>query len=274
MKIYDVKIVRSGNIIEIYKYKKLQIKNTKDKKNLKNTVSSTESSLSNEKKVKSHNSENNKLNFTRFETSILRSKRMIRRLIDANVNQYNETDKFVTLTFKEKDMNKLTRDYVFYSLKEFMRKMYDMYGKFEYIAVIEKGETGTKRLHLHLVCFGLKYLHQTKLQKIWSKGIVDIRKIEVFENSSYSISSYMTKYISKTLSGDYIPQGKKFYSTSRGLKKPLEDYLTIGEYEKIEGDLGKEVFKVDCENYYVGKFEYLKRVTSVRKGEINASLSR
>ncbi|MDH6367037.1 MULTISPECIES: hypothetical protein [unclassified Breznakia] len=263
--IFNNKIIRSGNSTEIYRYAKYQ------------DIQENGVITHDNKHAKSENLKSSKVNVTncnektgaenrfsiRNPLSIQRSKRTVRRLIECNINQHNETDKFVTLTFdsrKCKNKTGINRKYVVYAQKEFMRKMSKLYGDFKYISVIEIGENGTKRLHIHLLFFGLKYIHHTKLKRIWNKGSVDIRKLNDVGYNASAISAYMTKYFTKTLSDySFFERGKKCYSCSRGLKKPEVIYTCDKEvmYSYLE-NAGDKQFQVECDNEYVGKFKYMK----------------
>ncbi len=76
-----------------------------------------------------------------------------------------------------------------------MRRFKYKYDKqFQYIAVIERGTLGTKRLHLHIICFDLPYINVRELQKVWKYGRIDQKVVKNME-----VVSYMTKYIEKNL---------------------------------------------------------------------------
>lgn len=239
---HTCKVVKSGAITEIYVYDKPQFKTIKQSK------------IKNDKKAKKKENKI-KINeeYTRQERTINRTKRDLKRLIYANIGQYKETDKFITLTFKDEP----TRDEVFAKFKQFNRRLKNKYNyDYQYVAVIERGTKNTKRLHLHCLFFGLPYIAQRELQDIWQYGIVDVRKISDF----YDIAKYVVKYISKTL-GDstYIPKGKKAYTTSHGLKKPIEEYKND---EEVINDLKDKEFKIlytsRYNNEYQGDYSYYK----------------
>lgn len=240
---HTCKVVKSGAITEIYSYDIPQFKTIKQ---------------SEEKTKKKANKKENKIKtdeeYTRQERTINRTKRDLKRLIYANIGQYKEKDKFITLTFKENP----TREQVFTKFKQFNRRLKNKYKNYDYqyIAVIEKGTKNTKRLHLHCLFFGLPYIAQSELQEIWHYGIVDVRKISDY----YDIAKYVVKYISKTLSDStYIPKGKKAYTTSHGLKKPIEEYLNDDDVIRKLKDKNIEIlYKDRYNNEYQGYYNYYK----------------
>lgn len=248
---HTCKVVKSGSITEIYVYDNQQFKTIKqsNKKTDKKAKKKIETKIKTDEK------------YTRKERTINRTKRDLKRLIYANIGQYKELDKFITLTFKEKP----TRDEVMNKFKQFNRRLKAQYKNYdyEYIAVVEQGTKNTKRLHLHCLFFGLPYIPQEELQAIWQYGIVDVRKISDY----YDVARYVVKYISKTLSDtEYIPKGKKAYTTSRGLKKPIEQYW---DDEDVIEDMKEKDFHILYQNrynnVYIGDYNYYKIQTERKK---------
>ena len=239
-KLYSIKAIESGKYIELYGYELKQVKK------LEKSV--------NEKAVRKIKVKIDELNYVRENRTIIRTKNNLKRLINANIGQYNTKDKFITLTFKEFK----SRDEVEYCFKLFNQRLKMKYRgfKYKYIAVIERGTKGTKRLHLHCLFFGLPYIPQSDFEAIWKYGHVDMRAIAKYED----VANYILKYVQKTLyDGSYIGKGKKFYFTSKGLIKPQEYYLTNSEFEKfLENRRLKLVYENEFENPYTGKVRYQK----------------
>lgn len=263
---YDSKIIVSGNMFEVYFYDIEQVKKmiTDDDTEQKINESNTEFDENNEKEIDKSSviDEKDRLikdtKYKRLPRSAQRSKKKLERLIFANIGQYEEKDKFITLTFKEN----VDRDKLLFEFKNFIRRLKRQYGKdFEYIAVIERGTRGQEKLHLHCIFFNLPYVKNSYLRKIWGNGFV---KINAFETEQ-EIVSYMIKYVEKTLTDDsYVGKGKKFYFTSQNLKKPIESYCSLSEavnmingYENIFPD---KVALCDFEfdSVHVGKCRYIK----------------
>ncbi len=251
IKRYNYKIVKSGKITEIYKYKNeraIKIESIKNKVKINNK----DKFITN--KMRKNNVGQDKY-YYRTESTIYETKRRLRRLINANIGQYKETDKFITLTFKEF----LTREEVIQSFKNFNKRLRYIYKDIEYgyIAIIEKGSQGTQRLHLHVIFFGLPYINVYESQKIWQYGTVDMKALI----GNNDIASYVLKYVSKTLEDcKYIPKGKKFYITSMNLKRPVHSYLDEDEAKGFLNDNQEDIklFETDFNSIHVGEFHYTK----------------
>ncbi|NBK97773.1 MAG: hypothetical protein EOM50_07100 [Erysipelotrichia bacterium] len=251
---YAYKIVKSGNITEVYAYQETLVK-TKKTEVLEEIESELE--IQQEKKLKiekKKNEEEDEQVYFRKQSNIARTRKELKRLIYANLGQYDELDKFITLTFKGECP---TREQVIKEFREFKRRFTYHYGKkFEYIGVIEKGERGTKRLHIHLVVFGLPYIKQKDLKDMWKNGIVDIKKVHKMGD----VAEYLVKYVHKTLNDSYIPKGKNFYFRSKNVKKPTEYYLTDDEMtdflEQVE--IGNPLYNFSFDSEYVGMCNYTK----------------
>lgn len=255
---YYYKVISSGDVLEIYayqyaQYKELPLDDLLDEAMLneeleKEKKKQDEISLQEKSIIQKEKEEDKK--YVRRKRNIMVTKRKLRRLISANVGQHRHTDKFVTLTFKG---DPPTREKVCYKFKEFMRKMYKLYGKFEYIAVIEIGAVNG-RLHIHMITFGLKYIKRDDLESIWKHGFIDIKKIHEIND----VENYILKYIEKTLEGDYIGKGQRFYFPSQGLKKPIESYHEDDSFlMDMDYDLGNCECDVEFKSeHVVGKVVY------------------
>lgn len=257
---YRNKIVVSGEVVELYLYDK--------------TLSKKINDLTEEEKTKKAKNEIVPQvydeNYKRSKSSAYRSRKELERLINANVGQYKESDKFITLTFSEER----DRDGVIKCFKRFNERLrYKCKNDYKYIAVIERGTIGTERLHLHCIFFDLPFIKASELAKIWKYGFVKVNAIENYAN----ISQYVTKYVEKTLTDStYIPKGKKFYITSLGLKKPQTFYMDdlemiefVNRYEEIYPDK-IAVSDLQCENEHVGTYRYVK----IDKMKIKKTFSR
>lgn len=264
---YDSKIILSGNMLEVYFYDLEQVKketnieqdtNDSNIENDENNENELNESDGKNKEKRIMNIADNDENYKRQKVSAQRSKKNLERLISANVGQYQEKDKFITLTF-EKNVD---RETLLLSFKNFIRRLKREYGKkFEYIAVVERGTRGQKKLHLHCIFFNLPYVKNSYLRKIWQNGFV---KINAFETEQ-EIVSYMIKYVEKTLTDDtYVGKGKKFYFTSHNLNKPVESYCTLDEAVKLINNYEKlfpnkiALCDFKFENMHVGGCRYLK----------------
>ena len=188
-----------------------------------------------------------------------RSKIRLRRLINSNLGQYQELDKFLTLTCPNlKDRDEATRLF-----KIFIQRMRRRYGKeFAYIAVMEIQDgsrledktKATNDIHFHTLLFNLPYIPKKTLQEIWSNGIIDIRKIRDYKDPA----GYLVNY----LVDDDILNLHRFFSyfPSKNLIRPIEflstDFKDVLElYDKLKREI---VFTDTFEAEYVGKVTYVK----------------
>ena len=237
---YIIKCVKSGKILEKYVYESPQFKKIgNDKGNLKIGKKQNKKKCTNEK-------------YKREDRSVYKTKQMLKRLINTNIGRYSETDKFITLTFKDFK----SREQVLTDFRNFNRRLSDRYKDYKYIAVIERGTKSTKRLHLHCLFFGLPYVPREEFQAIWSYGGVDMRAIEKYDD----VANYIMKYVKKTLEdGTFIPKGKKFYTHSKGMYEPEVYYLTAEEYMDFMKDKNvHEKYRTSYSDEYRGDVEYIK----------------
>ncbi|MFR2989389.1 MAG: hypothetical protein ACLTMR_11270, partial [Faecalibacillus sp.] len=120
----------------------------------------------------------------------------LRRLINSNLGQYQELDKFLTLTCPNlKDRNEAVRLF-----KTFIQRLRYNFGKqFVYIAVMEIQDgsrledktKATNDIHFHTLLFNLPYIPKKTLQEIWGNGIVDIRKIRDYKDPAGYLVNYL-----------------------------------------------------------------------------------
>lgn len=254
LKGYTYKVIISGDITEVYaysqtQYKKIKVDDIENEKHIKEIKKEFEKSEETEEIIKLTRIDEK--DYKRNIENINRTRMSLKRLINANVGQYKEYDKFYTLTFKKY----VNREELCKQFMLFKKRMYRKYGKFEYIAVIERGTKGTKRLHIHMVCFGIKFIPQKQLAAIWGQGFVDIRAIdEEIDN----VADYMCKYVDKTLASSYIGKGQRFYFPSQNLKKPEVFEIKDEDLEDFAEDIGSEVFSFEFDSEHVGRCVYSK----------------
>lgn len=257
VKHYFYKIVECGDFTEIYAYE-----NENDKYE-KNSISKKE--IDNEKQQKAdlieryfdNNDDDENKGYQRLPQNIRRIKRDVKRLVFANVNQYDCRDKFITLTFAENEKYELTRERVLGCFKRFKERFKKAYGSgFEYIAIIERGTRGTQRLHIHMVVFGLPFIYKKRLEKIWEYGFIKINQTQDTDGAV----DYILKYLEKTLEDNYIEKGKRFYFTSKGLKRPRELYYDDFDFQMYMNtkDVGIKLYDVQFSNEFVGNCYYTK----------------
>ena len=236
--VYRGKVVKSGTIIEIYQYEKGIYTGGVNVNGRAGHGETTD-----EQKEKNR------------ELVLMRARRELRRIINANVGQYGEefTAKFLTLTFKD---NVKDLDSANYEFRQFIKRLnYKVYGqkcsKLKYSAVPEFQKRGA--VHYHVIFYNLPYIDAKELAEVWGNGFVKVNKIDNIDN----VGAYVCKYMTKSSYDDKLV-GKKSYFNSRGLIKPIEQYLDYEDIENIKKSLPKEllIYKSEFENEYVGKIEY------------------
>lgn len=233
------KIVISGSIVEYYSYEKgypigIEPINVNGRAGLSDKQVTAEEKEENREKVMS------------------RAQRDLRRVVNANVNQYGNdfTAKFVTLTFAEHVTELADANNEFH--KFIKRLNYQMYGTKEsnvqYSAVPEFTKKG--RVHYHVIFYNLPYVKADKLSDIWNNGFIKINKIDNCDNVGAYVSKYMTKDNSEI-------KGKKSYFNSKGLfksteiieKKEVESLTELLPFENI-------TYTSTYDNEYTGNITY------------------
>lgn len=229
-KLYNVKAVWSGSIVELYEYEFSILKGETNN-------SSGRSVEADEENKKRHR-----------KNTLARARRDVRRLINANVDKWGEKPKFLTLTFAENVQDIKQANYEF---KKFRQRLeYDLEIKLKYVVVIEFQKRGA--IHYHVVFFNLPYVEANYLQSIWGNGFIKINAIAHVDN----VGAYITKYMTKDNDDERL-RGKKSYFSSRGLHKPVEKYLNEKEIAKIKNKLShKKVYENRYENDYTGNILY------------------
>lgn len=237
--VYRGKVVKSGNIIEVYQYEKGIFTGERGNKGGRAGNGNT----TEEEKEKNR------------EVVLMRARRDLRRIVNANIGQWGDdvTSKFVTLTFKDNVKDLDTANYEF---RQFIKRLnYKVYGKkcseLKYTAVPEFQERGA--VHYHVIFYNLPYIESKVIEEVWGNGFIKINRIDDIDN----VGAYICKYLSK-INSDSRLKGRKCYFNSRGLKKPIEYYLDDYEIENIKKTLPEEArtYKSEFENEYVGKIEY------------------
>ncbi|MGM2623002.1 rolling circle replication-associated protein [Bacillus cereus group sp. Bce039] len=252
------KLIKSGNIVELYVYGKSQSSGFS-----KTEVAKTKAALTREinkmqrqeiqEKIKSAEGlEKEKLQellddyanevVKRRGDNLNKTRRELRRLINANTDTL---DKFITLTFKE---NVTDVDEAHKHFRGFVKRMRRKRPDFQYACVVEFQKRGA--VHYHLLS-NLKYMKKADLAAIWNAGFVQINRIDRVDN----VGAYVVKYMNKD-NQDIRLLGKKCWFASEGLKKPME-ITDEKEIDQIVGRLGHhKIYEIEFENEYTGKTKY------------------
>lgn len=234
---YRGKMVKSGNIIELYNYQN----------GIFTGGGGDVVGRAGKGKTTAEQQEKNR------ELVLMRARRDLRRIVNANVNQYGVSSKFVTLTFAEnmKDIDIANKEF-----RRFIKRLnYRIYGRkcsqLKYSAVIEFQRRGA--VHYHVIFYNLPYVKAEVIEEVWGNGFIKINKIDDIDN----VGAYICKYLTK-VNADSRLKGRKCYFNSRGLKKPVQVYFDdddLGDIKKTLPD-GAMTYKSEFNNEYLGKIEY------------------
>lgn len=193
---YKTKVVKSGNVYEVYNYQNRRFKGYTGLNTTGRVGKGSADKEGNRDKV------------------LYRARRDIRNIV--NANYVPGVSKFVTLHFKENitdvaSANKYFRDFIkrlnyqaFKSKKSLLK----------YTVVPETQKRGA--IHYHVIFYNLPYFHWEKLIDTWGHGGIWIERIKEVDN----VGAYICKYLSKEECESF--RGKKCYFNSRNLDKPLE----------------------------------------------------
>lgn len=232
------KIIKSGNVVEVYEYERGYIKGYNgvkkwDRGRIKGSTS-----------VEYEDNRAKVLN---------RAKIQFRRLVNSNVGQYGDvTAKFFTLTFAE---NVQDLDIAHYEFTKFIKRLnYAVFdtkrAELKYSAAVEFQKRGA--VHYHVIFYNLPYVPVAWLSNIWGQGNIWINKINNVDN----VGVYVTKYMHKDTDDPRL-QGRKCHFSSKGLLQPLE----ITDKKQVEAGLASLPacslkYEIVFDNEYCGHIHY------------------
>lgn len=224
---YNLKIIKSGDVVEIYRIYNYNVLESKKDEGYKIVDKLLEKLDNSEDKQKGKQTKQDRIK------TLNQSKNNIIRLIRSNPDMQT----FITLTFAEELDYKESKA----KLNNLFTKLRKRYTKLKYLWVLEYGDKNN-RLHYHVLCNipidiklssskeekteDHKKLEQEFNKKYWGYGFVDIRHLKKEENTN--IALYVSMYIVKSLK-DLELEGYRVYSYS---KKTLEKPIEIKGYTK------------------------------------------
>jgi len=234
--IYNYKIVKSGEEIEVYDYRTKNM--LRGYKRRKRTKLKPRQII---KKIQLEQDEIEQLDMYKYgkevkakddelknkaESSIRRTKTNIKRIANSNP----QLKKFLTLTFAESTTDLTKANRLFHLA---MKRVFHGKPEFGYLAIVEyqkdtdyfgkvKPEGGS--VHYHLLCKIETILDRTPFEwerwfqkRYWRYGFVKIKEVKTVKN----MGAYFCKYLGKDIE-DKRMFGRKKYFCSRGLKRPDE----------------------------------------------------
>ena len=213
IKDYNIRVVRSGNVLEIYQYENKVYYNY------------------NQPNKQTHDRDKPENWGGKYDYNLTRARREIRRVVWSNWNKYS---KFLTLTYADnmQDRKQFLKDF-----KDFNKTMSRRGYPLRYIYVLEYQKRGA--IHCHMVLFNPEYIDIRILENAWPHGFVKINCI----NDVHNLGAYVCKYLTKESLAEY---NSRSYSTSKGLNRSIERKITVKEGDNLIQQLlksGEVVFK-------------------------------
>ncbi|MGL5244940.1 MAG: rolling circle replication-associated protein [Sarcina sp.] len=218
-RIYNLKIIKSNDRLEVYKYQLPQREGTQG--NNRNGKKGNSGNGALDKKTKEINR----------KKVLYRARNKIIRLICCN-----PMSTFITLTYKDipKDL-KQSKEH----LKRFFKKLQQDFKELKYLYVLEFGSLNS-RIHYHVLCnidlpkeIDFANSKEKKIEKhksfenkfnekYWNRGFIDIRNLD--QEGITNISKYVACYLVEDLLKLDL-NCSKCYGYSKNLDKPLEEKL-------------------------------------------------
>ena len=248
-KLYNLKIIKSNDRLEVYKYQMLQregieARNKHGRKGTTGNGASKEDKKENRKKV------------------LYRARNKIIRLIFCN-----PMTTFITLTYKNtpRDLKQSKEQ-----LKRFFKKLQKDYKNLKYLYVLEFGSL-KGRIHYHVLCnielpkdidFAKskkkksdehKNYENTFNKKYWNRGFIDLRCL-----TSEGVTN-VAKYIACYVVEDLLKLDLKFskcYGYSKNLNKPIEEKLNTSD--KIDDLVALNQYDLKFINQY--QIHYVNKI--------------
>ena len=168
------------------------------------------------------------------------SVKVLRRIINLNFTG-NNSEKFITLTYDREmtDYKKANKDFnKFWSLFKYR------YPNCEYIRILEPQENGNWHLHILIKDTQTRnlYISQENIKSIWGKGGVWVENLPFADNfgayfsvqfSTIKKDDETSKAFQKGSRIKFYPPNFKFYTCSKGIKKPEAIIMSHGDVKKI-----------------------------------------
>lgn len=191
------------------------------------------------------------------EKSLARTFKTARGVINANVTDVSKV-RWITLTYSENmtDTVRLYKDFEKFNKRFQTYCKNNNYGKAEYIAMMEPQGRGAWHCHLLYIFDLLKapYIANKTLSDLWGHGFVKISKLDNVDNVGAYLTAYLgdmeltdvaltdavgkelkcvnEKYYVKGARLKYYPAKFNMFRCSRGVKRPMETYMTQEDVEK------------------------------------------
>lgn len=213
------KVIKYGEYLEIYQYERSvqaigRKKSGIKKRNVRPVISDDRENVQGQKKSTGFQQQKN------FRHALL----SFRRIIASNLGEHDVPLLF-SLTYAEnfKDHGGARKHF-----KAFVRTLGIRFGQknIRYVCVTEFQKRGA--IHFHALIWGIPFelVDQERstryLASAWGHGFLDVIKTD----GNIKLAHYLKKYFSKSFN-DRRLQGKKLYTTSRNIKRPVIDKNAI-----------------------------------------------
>jgi len=239
MGLYRMKAVRSGNVLEVYRYAKPVLDGY-----YRNSVPPA---------CKARDGDGGDI----AETSMYRTKAAVKRLIWANADRWVRPDGkkykpiFITFTFAEnetniQDCNRKFRLFI-KRLGYYLTKSKKC--ELQYLTVVEFQARGA--VHYHVVFFNLPWMERIydEMERIWRHGFVIVKTVR----GKNGLVKYLSKYFRKELSDGRLFSEKKYFA-SRGLYRP--ETCKLKREDKLYIESNEPEFIYAFTNKFAGDVEY------------------
>ncbi|MDR3504015.1 MAG: hypothetical protein P4L79_15710, partial [Legionella sp.] len=242
-----IRSIKSGDILEIFMYKKPLYRGF--------TIAKKKPSLSVIPKTLEERLKNR-------ERSMMRSRGKVKRLVNANAYKWHTISGrpfrplFLTLTFKENIRDLKSANY---ELTKFIQRFnyfitHIKRSYCKYLGVPEFQQRGA--VHYHIILFNIPFIENIydELKKLWPMGMFKVNAVDNVKNVGNYVSAYMTKGKVDTR---LISQMS--YTASKGLLKPKEEW-SADKIQKQVAEVPKnfEQFEKDYEDPYYEATRYIK----------------
>lgn len=214
----------------------------------------------------------------------------LRDYINTNIIDVNNC-KWITLTYKENmtDTKKLYLDY-----EKFIKRFRYKYGNIEYIVAMEPQGRGAWHCHC-IIIFNHKapYIKNKEIELLWQHGFTKTQKLDNIDNVGAYLTAYLgdmsleqtkqagigytendikeineignqklkeTKYFVKGARLSMYPSNFNIYRISRGIKKPIKEYMSYHVAKEKAGlrqpTYSKAIQLTDIDKNFTNKIIY------------------
>lgn len=231
---YRTKVVKSGNVYEVYNYQNRRFKGYTGLNTTGRVGKGSADKEGNRDKV------------------LYRARRDIRNIVNTNFKA--GLSKFLTLTFEDDitDIAEANKEFMLFVKRLNYKVFKSKKSVLQYTVVPETHKKRTGVIHFHVICYNLPYVDVNWLAKeVWGNGFIKLNRIEQVDN----VGAYICKYLSKEECESF--RGKKCYFNSRNLAKPIEITSEKKVAEVLE-HLDNKTPKI-CKSYnneYTGEVGY------------------